>query len=109
MIFDCNTKLSINSIHVMKDKKKKVEIGEHVWVGLSAVILNGTQIGNGSVIGAASLVKGCYVNNCILAGNPARIIRKDIAWSRHPVNEDITLCGEEYIALSNGGKNDECG
>ncbi len=109
LIFDCITWQSVNSLDKLPAHKKEIKIGEHVWVGLRTVILHGTEIGNGSVIGAGSLVKKSYTNNCIIAGNPARVIRRNIAWSRQPVDENIALCGEEYINLSMEGINgNEC-
>ncbi len=56
-----------------------------------------TQIGNGSIIGAMSLVKSIIPNNCIAAGIPARVIRKNIAWSRKEGAENIDECGKENI------------
>lgn len=100
MIFDLNTQECINSFSNLTEEKKCIVIGEHVWIGLRAFVLNGTSIGNGSIVGASSLVKGSFTNNCIIAGNPAKLIRKDIAWSRHPVSDNIDLCGAEYRLFS---------
>lgn len=57
-------------------------IGNHVWLGARSTFLGGTIIDDGSVVGFGSIVKGVFPNNCILAGTPARMIRKDIAWER---------------------------
>lgn len=65
---------------------KSIRIGNHVWIGAHAAILGGTQIGDGSVVGYASVVKGSFPNNCIIAGTPAKIVRKDIAWERPHLN-----------------------
>ena len=61
---------------------KKVQIGKHVWIGRRAVLFNGCYVGNGSVVGMNSFVNKVFPHNCALAGNPARIIRKKIAWHR---------------------------
>ena len=100
LIFDCNTKECINSYKKLSEEKRKVKIGEHVWGGLRTMYLNGAKIGNGSVIGAYSVVKKTFPNNVVVAGSPAKIIRKNIAWGRQAVNEDIELCGEEYIKFT---------
>lgn len=34
------------------------------------------------MVGLGSIVKGTFPNNCIVAGVPAKIIKKDIAWER---------------------------
>lgn len=57
-----------------------VIIGDHVWIGESAIILPGVTIGNNSVIAAGAIVTHDVPSNCIVAGNPARIIRENITW-----------------------------
>lgn len=61
---------------------RPITVGNHVWVGWGAVLLAGTTIGDGSVVGMHAVVKGRFPNNCIVAGVPARIVRRDIAWER---------------------------
>jgi acetyltransferase-like isoleucine patch superfamily enzyme len=54
-----------------------VEIGEGSKVYNNAVILPGVHLGKNSVVAANSVVKsGVYPDYCILAGNPARIVRQ---------------------------------
>ena len=55
---------------------KTVKICENVWIGESAIILPGIEIGKNSVIGAGSVVTKNVPENCIVAGNPAKIIKK---------------------------------
>ena len=51
-------------------------IGNDVWIGTGAIILKGTCIGDGSVIGAGAVVTH-NIGNCeIWAGNPARKIKE---------------------------------
>ena len=95
-IFDVKTGENINSTSEI-NKKKKIIIGDHVWIGMGSKILYGTEIGNGSIIGAGSLVKSKIPNNCIASGIPAKVIRRDIAWSRNNGSDNILDCGEEYI------------
>jgi len=54
---------------------KKVIIGNDVWVGADVTILPGIKIGNGAVIGAGSVVTKDVLDNVVVAGNPAKIIR----------------------------------
>ncbi|WP_105056768.1 CatB-related O-acetyltransferase [Aliivibrio sifiae] len=53
-----------------------VNIGHDVWVGTGAIILPGVDIGTGAVIGAGSVVTKDVLPYDIVAGNPARVIRK---------------------------------
>lgn len=57
-----------------------VYIGNKVWIGYGAIILKGVSIGDGSVIGAGSVVTSDCPAKSIIAGNPARIIRSDVEW-----------------------------
>ena len=54
---------------------KSIVIGDDVWVGGSAIICPGVQIGNRSIIGAGSVVTKDIPDNVIAAGNPCRVIR----------------------------------
>lgn len=53
-----------------------VTIGHNVWIGGSATILPGVTIGNNVVIGAGSVVTKNFPDNVVIAGNPAKIIKK---------------------------------
>ena len=50
-------------------------MGDHCWIGSQTHILMGAEIGEGSVIGANSVVTKNVDAYCIVAGSPARIIR----------------------------------
>ena len=51
-------------------------IGNDVWIGQNALILPGVHIGDGAIIGANSVVSGDVAPYTVVAGNPARLIRK---------------------------------
>ncbi len=55
---------------------KPIKIGNNVWIGSNATILAGVTIGDGSIVGANALVTRDVPNNTIVAGIPARILRK---------------------------------
>ncbi len=52
----------------------KISIGNGVWLGAHVIILPGTSIGDGVVVGANSVVKSDIPSNAIVAGSPAKII-----------------------------------
>ena len=60
---------------VDKNCVEPVCIGDDVWVGHNASILKGVVIGNRSIIGARSVVTKSVPDDCIVAGNPARIVK----------------------------------
>ncbi|MFD5215773.1 acyltransferase [Microbacterium sp. NPDC058345] len=74
-IFDVNTGERVN---ISRD----IIVGAHVWIGYNASILGGVSIGSGSVIGLGSVVTKDVPNNAVAAGNPARVVRTDVAWER---------------------------
>jgi len=53
-------------------------IGADCFIGARSVILPGIQIGDGSIVGSGSVVTKDVPPRCAVAGNPARIIRRDI-------------------------------
>lgn len=55
---------------------KPVHIGRRAWIGAGATILPGVTIGENSVVGAASVVTRSVDPDTIVAGNPARPLRK---------------------------------
>lgn len=60
-----------------KEECSPVIIGNNVWIGENVVILDGTKIGNGCVIGANSLLNGkSYPDNCIIVGTPGRVVKE---------------------------------
>jgi lipopolysaccharide O-acetyltransferase len=61
---------------------RPVTIGRRVWIGEGVAILKGVKIGDDAIIGANSVVTRDVPAATIVAGNPARLIRK-----RHPINQ----------------------
>lgn len=55
---------------------RPIVIGDDVWIGARVIVLGGVHIGNGSVIGAGSVVTKDVEPYSIVAGNPAKLIRK---------------------------------
>ena len=89
-LFSNNIEIHTSDYHGIYDKKtgkrlnyeKDILIRKNVWIGLRATILKGTQIAEGCVVGAGSLLAGDYSTpNAIIAGNPAMIIKNEIIWN----------------------------
>lgn len=62
--------------------KDKIKTGNHIWVGTGVTLLSGTNIGTGSVVGANTMVDGEVPSNVTCAGNPIRVLRREIRWDR---------------------------
>ena len=59
-----------------------INLDNHVWCGVGATLLSGAKVGTNSIVGAASLVNKMFEENSIIAGVPAKTIRKGIGWKR---------------------------
>jgi acetyltransferase-like isoleucine patch superfamily enzyme len=57
-------------------------IGRNVWIGARTLILRGVTIGEGSVVAAGSVVTRDVPERCLIGGNPAKVIRENVAWER---------------------------
>lgn len=89
-------------------------IGHDVWFGQGARILPGAQIGDGCIVGAGAVVAGRFAPYSVIAGNPARVVRRrfdevtvaalrDLAWWDWPIElilaEEAALCGTDLARL----------
>jgi acetyltransferase-like isoleucine patch superfamily enzyme len=54
----------------------EVEIGENCKIYNNAVILPGVRLGRHNIVGANSVVRGSFPDYCVIAGAPARIVKK---------------------------------
>lgn len=86
-LIGANTKIIDNDFHPIeiryrnennkaKIRSKEIIIGKNCFIGCNTLILKGTNLGDGCVVGAGSVVCGEFPNDCVIAGNPAKIIRK---------------------------------
>lgn len=64
-----------------RDMDRPVRIGDHVWIGSRATILKGVNIGDGAIVAAGSLVTKDVPPRTMVAGVPARIIKRDVEWA----------------------------
>ena len=60
----------------MDKGKGTVRLGNDVFIGVNSVILRDVTIGDYSIVGAGSVVTKDVPPSVVVAGNPARIIRK---------------------------------
>jgi acetyltransferase-like isoleucine patch superfamily enzyme len=55
---------------------RPVRVGANVWIGFDSCVLPGVRIGRGAVVGARSVVTEDVPPYAVVAGNPARVIRR---------------------------------
>lgn len=89
-LFSNNIEIHTSDYHGIYDKEtgnrlnyeKDIIIKKNVWIGLRSTILKGTQIAEGCVVGAGSLLSGNYnIPNAVIVGNPGRVIKQNIVWN----------------------------
>ncbi len=82
-----NTKILDNDFHPieaqdrLRDDKSRIAarpivIGKNCFIGCNCLLLKGTVLGDNCVVGAGAVVCGQFEANCVIAGNPARVIRR---------------------------------
>jgi len=62
------------------NQPKDIVLGNHVWIGQNATILKGANVGDNSVIGFGSVVTSGCEPGSVLAGVPAKVVRRSINW-----------------------------
>lgn len=99
LIYDVDTKKRLNNT-------KSIFIGDHVWVGQSALLLKGTQLYSGSILAAGAVISSKKVmSNTCWGGNPAKELKTDIfwdgacvhAWTKKQAKEKSTYASDCYI------------
>lgn len=60
--------------------KAPISIGNHVWIGMRAIILKGVTIGDGAVVAAGAVVTKDVPPGAVVAGNPARVVKEGVQW-----------------------------
>jgi acetyltransferase-like isoleucine patch superfamily enzyme len=76
----CNVGI-ISANHDLYDNRKhpcpgRINIGEYCWIGMNATILPNVNLGDFTIVGAGSVVTHSFPDGyCVIAGNPAKIIK----------------------------------
>lgn len=67
---------------------QSIEIGKHVWIGKDVKIGKNVKIADNSIVGWGSIVTRKFDEpNVIIAGTPAKIVRRGINWDRKCINK----------------------
>lgn len=64
----------------MFKNKRPISIGQHSWICEHAIIMPGTKIGVGVIVGAGSMVSGKLPNFTLASGSPAVVVDEEIYW-----------------------------
>ena len=90
-MFSHNIRTTVSDGHVMYselthqilNKAKDIKIGNHVWIGGNVRILKGVTLSDDTIVGTMTLLNKPFLeSNVIIAGIPAKIIERNVNWSR---------------------------
>jgi acetyltransferase-like isoleucine patch superfamily enzyme len=57
-------------------RAERIEIGKHCWLGMGSVVLPAVKLGDFTIVGAGAIVTKSFPEGyCVIAGNPAKVIR----------------------------------
>jgi acetyltransferase-like isoleucine patch superfamily enzyme len=76
VLVDFDHDLTVREDILKVGKIKPINIGNYCWIGSNSVILKGVTLGDGCVVGAGSVVTKSFPGDVIIAGNPAKLIKK---------------------------------
>jgi acetyltransferase-like isoleucine patch superfamily enzyme len=78
IIMDTDFHVVKNPEHILfgNPQSKAVKIGNQVWLGGQSAILKGLRIGSKSVVGFRAVVTKSFPSNVVIAGNPAKIVKR---------------------------------
>ncbi len=67
---------------------ESIEIGRHVWIGRDVKVGKNVRIADNSIVGWGSIVTRRFDEpNVIIAGNPAKVIKRGINWDRKSIDK----------------------
>lgn len=76
--------IDLENMTFLNNQRRRIELGDHVWVGRRAIVMPDVTIGEGCVIGTASLVTKDAAACSFVVGVPARVVRTGSSWTRLP-------------------------
>ena len=83
---DGHTILDKNTNEVINTPTSPIIIGDHCWVGEAVRITKNARIGNHCIVGGGSVAcKDYKESNVIIAGNPGKIVKRNITWNRKAI------------------------
>jgi acetyltransferase-like isoleucine patch superfamily enzyme len=73
-----------------------IRVGDRVWLGYGTTVLKNTAIADDCICGCRSLVSGLFPSsNCVIAGNPGKVCKTGVKWSRQRPQEYVNSQGTE--------------
>lgn len=89
-----NNKITISNILDLAGKRLNqaddIVIGKHCWLGLRCMLLKGTEIPDYTVVAGGTICTKKFTEpNTIIAGVPAKVVKRDINWDRERFSVNV--------------------
>lgn len=75
-----------------REDLRRIDVGDDVWIAEGATVLGGVTLGAGAVVGAHAVVTKDVPPLCVVAGNPARVV-KQLGGPLRPAAPDLVASG----------------
>lgn len=82
----------------IENERKRIALGQHVWLGNRVMVLGDVSIGSGAVVGAGAIVSRSLPANTLALGVPAEVRRENISWSRRA--DGFDPASEDYLTAA---------
>lgn len=79
-IYDSDFHMIQDQYGTCQNPASSIRIGNHVWIGVGAILLKGITVGDGAVIGAGTVVTRDVPENSMVVGAPAKVIKENVRW-----------------------------
>ncbi len=77
-------------------KTGAITLANNVWIGDSAIVCKGVSIGENSIVGAGAVVTRDVPANCVVAGNPAKVVKELDKQRAFKKREELFAGSESY-------------
>ena len=85
---DTHSILDKDTNEILNFPKDIVRIGNHCWIGQNAVINKNAKLPDNTIVGTFAVVTKPFTEEyTALAGNPAKVVKKNVAWDRQSIHE----------------------
>ncbi len=97
---DCHAILDLNTGRHL-NPAGSILFEPHIWIGMHCMILKNVKLGFGSIVGAGSVVTRNVPRKVAMAGNPARIVKTNISWTRnrYPAEDSAKNLADQEMSL----------
>ncbi len=85
----------LNETGEVINRAQSITIGNRVWMGQGVRVMKNSVVPEGCVVGMNTVVAKKFTEpNCVIVGNPGRVVKQNIRWDRARPDEYQTACAD---------------